>query len=281
MSDSQSLAEKIVESIDSLPAMDPVITRVLSLVSDPNTSPRALAGVIRNDVSLTARILKLSNSAIFGLSRQVTSIEQAVLVLGFNEIRNLVIVSVTFDLMTLGDSKELFEKLWNHFISVSVIARFLCKKFTPDLIDVAYVAGLLHDIGKVPFAMRFPEEYTEIFKKVSEFPNQIHKLELEEFGCDHQEMGSLLLERWNIPDTIVSVTGKHHDMEEAVDDDLRINKLIELADFFSYVVMFNKVPEQEIDKMFINILGDGILWKEWITELQASLKEEFLTLAFA
>ncbi len=281
MGENQSFAQKIVESIDSLPAMDPVISKVLSLVSDPNTSPRALAGIIKNDAALTARILKLSNSAIFGLSRQVTSIEQAVLVLGFNEIRNLVLVSATFDLMTLGDAKDLFHNLWNHFISVSVIARFLCKKFTPDLIDVAYVAGLLHDIGKVPFAMRFPDEYSEFFEKNSMFPNQIHKIELAEFECDHQEMGRLLLEKWNIPETISSVCGNHHDMDEAVDDDLRINKLIELADYFSYVVMFNKVPEEKVDSMFLNIIGEKVNWKEWIPELQASLKEEFLTLAFA
>jgi HD-like signal output (HDOD) protein len=169
-------AKQLVASIGELPAIDPVVEKVLTLVSDPSTSPKALAEVIQGDVALSTRILQLSNSAIFGLTRQVSSIDHAVFILGYNEIRNLALLSSTFDLVKRGGMTDILISLWNHLLTTAICARSLSRKFLKSVTSLAYVSGLLHDIGKIPFALKFPTEYSELFEQYGNLPEKCCRL---------------------------------------------------------------------------------------------------------
>jgi len=272
-------AKQLVSSIGELPAIDPVVEKVLTLVSDPGTSPKMLAEVIQGDVALSTRILQLSNSAIFGLTRQVSSIDHAVFILGYNEIRNLALLSSTFDLIKRGGSTDILLSLWNHLLTTAICARSLSRKFLRSVTSLAYVSGLLHDIGKIPFAYQFPQEYTELFEKHGQLPGKMLLAENDFFECNHQELGKLLLDKWNLPEEISHIAECHHKVstnENEEEED--INGFVEIADAFAYLVTYNSVTPEYIDILFKRHLGHTVEWQSTYEEIKEIVEDELTNL---
>ncbi len=273
-----SFADRLLASVESLPTMSPVAIQVLNMVSDPQTSPAKLSETIGRDAGLTSQILQLSNSAYFGLSRQVTQLQQAVLILGFNEIRNMVVVAATFDILKHNVEEDILKDLWEHYLAVAICARFLAQRYYKEASEMAYVAGLLHDVGKVPFAYRFPTEYRQMMDHAGHQPARLNVMEQDYFDTDHQELGARLLEKWNLPETIVNVAGRHHDVDDEIAQEQPLVPLILLSDALAYAVRFRGAGAELLDVEFRRFLGE-VPWREWVGELNEIIASELEVLA--
>ena len=158
--DSQEKIKRIVHSIQDLPTLPVVANRVISLIDNPQAGWSDVSRVIEHDQSLTANVLKLANSAYYGFSREISTIKQAVSLLGFNTISQLVMCASVFDMFKGGKTSVFFNRkeFWKHSIACALASQIIAKKTDYPKSEIAFTGGLLHDIGKVALDKFFPEE---------------------------------------------------------------------------------------------------------------------------
>lgn len=183
----------------------------MAVTQDPNASAEDVNKIIMEDQALTAKILKLVNSAFFGLPRQIGNVTDAVVILGFGTIRNLTLTASIFH--TFGrKGKGNFDReaLWQHSLGVGVISRLLGRKLKKERLEDLFVSGLLHDLGKVILDQHFHEDFVEAVRLAEERNCALHQTETEVFGVCHADIGSWLAERWNMPEFLTRAIAFHH-----------------------------------------------------------------------
>ena len=210
----KKVAQLIIETTGDLPAMPHVASQVLKKANDPNATAKDLHQIISQDQSLAARVLKLANSSYYARSRAITTLTDAVVIMGFNTVKSLVMASVTRELFkNFGLNEQL---LWVHSIGSAVAARTIARKVRFPKVEEAFLTGLLHDIGITVLLLKLPKKMTPILEAVyngnaEDFRSQ----EMEVLGFDHAHVGELLAEKWRFSDEIVEAIGLHHRPEEA------------------------------------------------------------------
>jgi putative nucleotidyltransferase with HDIG domain len=196
----------------SLPTIPPVLTGIIALIDDDRAGAKKLVDLIERDQALTARLLRLANSAFFGQARKVSTIPRAVLLLGFSTVRNLALGVKVWDTLGTGVSRKELETLWTHSVQVAALARLIARQQRQTNPDEAFTTGLLHDVGQLVLALRFKEIYWETARKATS-TEHLPGLEQSSLGVDHAEVGSWLLEAWNLPALMVEAVRRHHDPE--------------------------------------------------------------------
>lgn len=202
-----------VSRLDSLPTMPNIYTELKELLESPESSFAEVAKVVSKDISMTAKVLQLVNSAFFGLRHHVTSIQQAVTYLGFETIKAVVLATGIFSKYTKEEIDKFgIEDTYDHSIGVGMIASKIVKKVTGDekMADEAGMAGILHDIGKLIFIRNKPDDYEGIMKKVREEGANQYIIEQDNFGVNHAEIGGYLMGLWALPQNIVNSITFHH-----------------------------------------------------------------------
>jgi len=209
-----------------------VITQLISLIDNPKTSARNVAQLISTDQALTAKILKLANSAFYGFPREIATVDLAVVVLGFETVKNLgLTVSVLERFSGQGDNSQFDrQKFWEHSIACGVAAKLLAGRLTYRVAGEAFAAGILHDIGKLILSQYFPTEFDEILQVMREEDLYIGKAEEKVLGVTHAEVGSWLAERWNLPRSLEETIAFHH-APGRVEGSAELPSLVHLADF--------------------------------------------------
>src|SRR5437867_2691937 len=206
--------KKVTESMVALPTLPLVASRLLESIADPDSAnSEEIGAVIALDPSLTARTLKLANSDFYGFPRKVGTVDLAVVVLGPDTIRDLVLGASVFH--TLGERDPGMEALWNHSLACGVAARSLAEGSGYRLSGEAYAAGLLHDIGKVVLHQTDPERLQAVIALVLEQGESMEEAERGLFGSSHAEVGAWLAERWGLPADLVEAIACHHRPEAA------------------------------------------------------------------
>ena len=210
----------IIMTTQDLPAMPQVASKVLEMSSDPNTSAEQLQQIISDDQAMTARILKIANSAMYSRSRQVKTLTEAIVMLGFNSIRSLVVTSAARNLYnTRNATTGLKERLlWEHSIGVAFACRLLVQDPLPALAEEAFLAGLMHDIGKLVLNLRVPEQFDEIVQLVYNDNQAFSHTEKEILGFDHAEVGARLVNKWNLSPVLEDTILSHHNPEAMMID---------------------------------------------------------------
>jgi putative nucleotidyltransferase with HDIG domain len=203
----QLRAEVIAQK--NLPTIPTVLTRILQLVEAESARATDLVDVIEHDQVLTAKILRLANSAFFGQSRRVSTIPRAVVLLGFSTVRNLALGVKVWEALAGGLARQRVEELWEHSVSVAAASKLVVSSLRAGDPDEAFTAGLLHDVGRIVLAVRHREAYWEAVGGAAE-SEPIEALERASFGVDHAEVGGWLLESWNLPPNIVEAARTHH-----------------------------------------------------------------------
>jgi putative nucleotidyltransferase with HDIG domain len=196
----------------SLPTIPPVLTGIIALIDDDRAGAKKLVELIERDQALTARLLRLANSAFFGQARKVATIPRAVLLLGFSTVRNLALGVKVWDTLGAGVSRRELEALWVHAVQVAAVARVIARQQRQVNADEAFTTGLLHDVGQLVLALRFKELYWDTVRKATS-TEHVAGLEQLNMGVDHAEVGAWLLEAWNLPALMVEAVRRHHDTD--------------------------------------------------------------------
>lgn len=197
--------------INAFPGMPGAAVKLLALVDDPDVSVDRIEGILRYDPGLTANILKLANSAYFGIPSKVGSVRQAVILLGLKRMIQMVIASCMSAIMDKAvPGYDLSPgELWRHSIAVSVAAECLVKELNIEAAEEIFTAALLHDVGKLILGDFVNEDYQKIEKALT----QGISFEIAEnivLGTDHADVGAQILAKWSIPDSIINAVRWHH-----------------------------------------------------------------------
>jgi len=228
-------AQKAIRRLKELPTLPAVLTRILHLASDPESSALDLAKEIAADQSLAARLLRLVNSAFYGFHRQVDSVSQAVVILGYAEVRDLVLAASAFDALPKTSSNFDRDQLWRHAIACGMASERIARSMGWATTGGYYCAGLLHDIGKVAFDVIYPREYAQLVRRAQEQKCPVRDIEREVFGFDHAYAGAQLAAHWDMPDPIIQAIQYHHDPVKCRRQK-SMAPVIALADYITYEI---------------------------------------------
>lgn len=208
----QATLADIEAYLDGMPGLPVTIARIEELVAKSNSSPIEIAEVISLDPVLVARLLRVVNSAFYGASERITSVARAVIMLGLNTVRNLVLAGAIVDRLNTADGPAALnlQGFWRHSLAVGILARRIAQMrgLKSEPADGHFIAGLLHDIGKIPINNVFPNEFVAAMTVADQQRIPIALAEKQLFHFDHTDTGRLLAERWRLgdqlKDTIVS-----------------------------------------------------------------------------
>lgn len=229
----QQRLKKVTQSIIGLPTLPAVVTQLIGLIDNPKTSARNVAQLISADQALTAKILKLANSAFYGFPREIATVDLAVVVLGFETVKNLGLsVSVLERFSSAGENTHFDrQKFWEHSIACGVAAKLLAEKLHyRSFSGEAFAAGILHDIGKLILSQYFSVDFKQIIDLMEQGDLYIGKAEEEILGVTHADVGGWLAQRWNLPDQLEDAITFHHAPGRAAPGRNELPSLIHLAD---------------------------------------------------
>ena len=200
-----------------LPSLGSIDIALKELLAADQRYTSQIAEIIRRDPSLTSRILRLVNSVYYGLSKPIKNIEEAVFYLGVRQIRQLAMVTpIIEDFQKLaGNHRFPWREFWRHCISTALMTREVIDIIQTPNEEVDYVAGLIHDVGKIVMASAFPEHFDEIYRCRIEGGNDLLQLEKEVLGIDHAELGALYLKKQVLPEFFVEIVQFHHQPDQA------------------------------------------------------------------
>ena len=199
-----------------LPPFPIVVIKALQLVSNDKAPLRELSQLISTDPALSSEILRIANSALYGLRIEVESAFTAMILLGLERIKAVVVTSAVRHYIGKTFEVPWMRICWRHSLACALIAKELAKGSSIGE-DVAYTAGILHDVGRLALAVGFPDRYGEFLMSREAASSDILEREREIFGTDHCEAGSALMSRWDIPKSLVVVASHHHDAPEEGD----------------------------------------------------------------
>ncbi len=204
--------ENIIGSVDRLPTLPIIHTKLTNLLQAPNTTAKMISDVISEDQAIAVKVLNLVNSAFYSLPQKIGSLKHAIVVLGLNQIKNLVLVTSTIKMFKELNSDSLFDmqKFWEHSIGCAVAARVLAETAYLKKPDDVFTGGLLHDIGKLVHAVYLREEFATIIADVNESRLPIIEAERKILGCDHTYTGGVLATKWNLSQGTVDMIEHHH-----------------------------------------------------------------------
>lgn len=211
-----------LKKIKNLPTISAVANEINARDKDDTLTAQSLGTIISRDPALTAAVLKLANSAYYGMAREISNLERAVTVLGFDTIKNLALAISVFHVFKNREGSILdLKNLWYHSLGAGLAAKYLTLHspiVTADktLPEKAFICGILHDIGKIAFAQNLPEEMAEILKQTRSGTIAQHEIEKTILGFNHQRAGQAMAEVWNFPEEYQTVIRLHHAPSAAV-----------------------------------------------------------------
>jgi len=224
-----------MKTVDALPTLPAIASEIFAITSDPLSSSARLTGLIKNDPSLTSKLLKTVNSAFYGSMQKISTIQQAVVILGMDEITDIAFGLAAARVFTVKPYEGLLhpKALWHHSMCTALITQHLCKKI-PRFQDIgAFTAGLLHDVGKIFLLANFPGQYKAGFSTSLESSLPLVEAEEDLLGISHATIGKSLAIHWNLPEPLIQAVAFHHQpFSAASHGDLAA--VVGLADYLYY-----------------------------------------------
>ena len=215
----QNKIEYILDSVDRLPTLPTIYTKLTNLLQSPNATVKMISNVISEDQAIAVKVLKLVNSAFYSLPQKIGSLKHAIVISGLNQIRNLVMITSTIKMFKELNSASSFDmqKFWEHSIGCAVAARVLAETAYLKNPDDVFTGGLLHDIGKLVHAVYLNEEFAAIIADVHENGLPIIEAEKKILGRDHTYTGGVLAKKWCLSQGTVGMIEHHHLSDHSVE----------------------------------------------------------------
>ena len=221
--------QELIANLGDLPPLSQVAAQVLRLAADPDSTTQELQRVISTDQALSAQILKIANSAMFGMVREVKTLTQAIMTLGFSTIKSIVIASSAKNLYNRGGAGLQERLLWEHALVTALGARAYAQAFRSPKTEESFLCGLMHDIGKSVMGLKFPERYGGLIRSIYNEGTDGMEAELDLFGFDHAMVGEALLHSWNLPRSLENSVRWHHDPAHAPAEDQPLTAFVALG----------------------------------------------------
>jgi len=242
----------IENGLSRVPPFPPIAVRLLAMLADSSVEVNDVAKLISSDATFTARLLQCVNSYEFGLLTPVANVQQAVALVGLIRTRDVVLACATGIYAKAALRTAGLRRCWQHSIATAVLADEIaksCKAFT----EIAFTAGIMHDIGRLGLLVAYPAEYEEIVRTAGEKCVDLLDFEREQFGMDHAEAGRILAERWRLPEELRVVAGRHHDPLGGEELDLLrvVRVACRLADALGY----------EVTRPVVQVDFETLLWE--------------------
>ncbi|MBA3035661.1 MAG: HDOD domain-containing protein [Desulfobacterium sp.] len=228
-----------LNNVEALPVLPVVALKLFNILADPDATINALVKVIETDASLTLKLLKIVNSAFYGVSRKIDTVKESVMILGTDEIKNL-----SFGLSAAKTFQNIsFEglanpnALWHHSIATAIIAEHLCLGLPGIKGAGVFTAGLIHDTGKIFLMEHFPELYNSAYRTAIKYKIPIYEMEEERYELNHAMIGKFIANRWNLPESLSqAIACHHHHQQDAAFDTSCLSAVIGLSDYLYYKV---------------------------------------------
>jgi putative nucleotidyltransferase with HDIG domain len=238
----------LMVQVKDLPPLPGVVMKAMEMTLDPDVSVRDLHRVISQDQALSAKILKIVNSAMYSLSREVSTVSHAVAVLGIRTVSSVIMAASVEGIFSRA--KDLGTKLMSeHSWGAALAARTIARYIRYENLEEALVCGLMHDIGKPVMMMNLQARYNEIISEIYKGNGNFHESELKAFGFSHAQVGALLAKKWNFPPQLAEAVGYHHDPLSAPNH-RKLACIVNLANLFmiSMGIGFEKDEELDLEK---------------------------------
>lgn len=254
-----------MSTISNLPTPPLVFTQISKVINDPSTSVTEVAGIMAEDPAMSAKVLRLANSAYFGARQEITHMRQAVLLLGLDAIKSLVLSSSVFDMFKKHKiDADYQERFWRHSLATALGARMCVKNlpaFTSLDPEIGFSAGLLHDLGKLIICCFMSGEHAEIIKLATERGYSDYEAEKHIIGFAHPLVGSLLAQNWKLPQIIESAIAFHHDPQKSARLEVTYAHVVHLANYLAL---------RTFDEDRIKIEGDNLLQPEVMVQIDVN-----------
>jgi putative nucleotidyltransferase with HDIG domain len=233
---SQLSVENMVEDVSTIHSLPLFYSQLSEAMDHPRTSIGDIAKIISEDQGLTARILKLANSPLFGYFSKIDTITQAVTIIGVLQVRDLALALSVMDVFKgIPGSLVNMEQFWKHSIATGLAARLLATSQREANLERFFVAGILHDIGRLVMYVQVPDISLELLEECRSNGQLLHRAERQRFSFDHADVAATLLRRWKIPPGITEPVGSHHDCRRA-EQYPREASILHLADIFAHAL---------------------------------------------
>ena len=232
LAENPSLVADALKKVSTIATLPEVTAKIVQTVEDPKSTAAQLHKIVAHDPALATRILKVVNSAFYGLPGQIGSVERAIVLLGLNAIKNIAVAASLGQLFRGVKLCEGFtaKDLWTHCIAVGVAARDLARQMKLPVADEAFLAGMIHDMGILIAMQVHPEQVKQVCEAAKKGERPFCDLERDVLGMDHQMLGMALAEQWKFPRACQLVAGYHHSPVSLADQNRLLVTLVYAAD---------------------------------------------------
>jgi HD-like signal output (HDOD) protein len=228
----EALVESAISQVGEIATLPEVTVKIIQIVENPRSTARDLHDVIKNDPALSARLLKVVNSAFYGLPGQISNIDRAIVLLGLSAVKNIAIAASITHLFNGGTPIEGFNgvQVWRHAIAVGVASRLITAAQGKPSVEETFLAGLIHDLGLLVERQVFGKKIAEVIARQKATPGRFCDIEQEIIGTDHQALGMALAQKWRFPRHLCTVIGYHHKAMELAANNRELPMIIHVAD---------------------------------------------------
>ncbi|MDR3630994.1 MAG: HDOD domain-containing protein [Desulfocapsaceae bacterium] len=265
MQDKHKQRQQIEKFIRKMPSLSTTVGKVLEICSRTDASPNELNKVISLDPVLTGQVLKLINSAYYSLLNKITSLTRAITMLGMNTVKNMALSTAIIRTVSSTNKSKVLPtaQFWQHSIGVGVSAKLLAIASNLPISEreEAFIAGLLHDLGKVPFG----DEYIEVLNLARKEQRPLLEVEQELMGIDHQEVGLMIAEKWKLNEVITLCVSGHHQAGEVAEVARRQVAFVALGNMYINILDIGYAGDPFPDVAGLEDLLDiaGLSWEEY------------------
>jgi putative nucleotidyltransferase with HDIG domain len=239
--------KKLVDRIQGLPTLPVMLSTINKMMMNPKTSAKEVSQVISSDPSITSKVLRVVNSSFYGFPNRITTVTHAIVILGFNTIKSIVLSSSIFDVFKKGASSGFDrQEFWKHSIGCGAISRMIARRLGFPAPEEVFIAGLLHDIGKIVMDQYAHDRFMEVLQQTRARDCLLVQAESDLLGVTHAEVGAWLFDKWNLSKGLVETTRCHHNPALATENS-RTAAIVHVSDIFARAIRFgnggdNKVP---------------------------------------
>ena len=265
------IASKTIE-IETLPE---VTLRIIEVVQDPRSTAHDLHKIVSNDPALSARVLRVVNSAFYGLPGQIGSIDRAIMLLGLNAVKNIAIAASLTKMFKDSTPCDDFsgKDLWTHSVAVGASNKLITTAIGLALPDEAFLAGLIHDLGLVALLQCYSKEITEVVKYVQAGAS-FRQAEEKVLGTNHQEIGMALTAKWKFPRSFQYVAGYHHNPTDLAKENRLLAVVTHISDIICAKKKLGLTMTVETDEIPVDLMEEIGLTEAKLESVNESIEEE-------